>query len=390
MESTSQSRYLPVGLAIFSMLFGAGNLMYPIQVGLFSGDKNFYGLMGFLITAVLLPLIGIVVMILFDGDYKAFFYRLGKVPGFLMILASMLIIGPVIAIPRIVAVSHAMMGAFLPDMTPLVFAIIFLGITFLFTYKESKIIDVLGNFISPVLVASLLIIIVMGLFTVKQAIPATDTASNLFFNSMVIGYQTMDLLGAIFFSSIILTLLKRLLGQAHDIEGLKKLASFGFKAGLIGVGLLALVYVGLSYLSVYHGQGLQNLDPVLLFREISLRVMGQYGTIVVAIAVFFACLSTAIALAAVVGEFLQKAIFRKQISFVWSLVILLLLCLPLANYGSEIVLKIAAGPILYIGYPILITMTFCNIAYKLCGFKYIKVPTLLVGVLALACYINLI
>lgn len=386
MESSSRSSYLSVGLAIFSMLFGAGNLMYPIKVGLNSGDQNMWGLLGFLMTAVLLPLIGIVVMILFDGDYKAFFYRLGRVPGFVLILISMLIIGPIIAMPRIVTLSHIMMAPFLPAMNTFVFALLFLGVTFLFTFKENKIIDVLGKFISPVLVVSLLIIIIKGLLTATGAAHVTTAPLVLFKESFLIGYETMDLLGAIFFSSIILTILKNNLGQARDAAGLKRLASFGFKAGLIGVGLLGIIYAGLSLLGVYHGIGFEQLNSGALFREVSIKVMGSYGAFVIAIAVFFACLSTAIALAAVVAEFLQKSVFRNKVNFVTALTLLLVLCLPLSIFGLDAVARLTGGPILYIGYPILIALTCCNIAYKVTGFKYVKMPVFIVACFTLAKY----
>lgn len=386
MESTSRSNYVSVGLAIFSMLFGAGNLMYPIKVGLVSGDKNMWGLVGFLLTAVALPLLGIIAMILFDGDYKAFFSRLGRIPSFLLITACMIVIGPLIAMPRIVTLSHIMMEPFLPTMSPLVFAIIFLGTTFLFTYKESKIIDVLGKFISPALVISLLIIIIKGIATAGHAEHVTIPGLTLFKNSFLLGYETIDLLGAIFFSSIILTILKNNLGTVRDKDGLKRLASFGFIAGIIGVGILALIYVGLSLLGVYHAQGLEHVNSGILFREVSLNVMGVYGAFVIAIAVFFACLSTAIALAAVVGDFLQRYILKKRIKFVPALATVLLLCLPLSMHGLDAVLRLTGGSILYIGYPMLITLTFCNIAYKLFGFRPVKLPVLLVGIAACVKY----
>src|SRR5439155_12268350 len=152
-----------IGLAIFSMLFGAGNLIYPLLVGIQSGKLTPIGMFGFLLTATLLPLLGLIAMILFDGNYRAFFHRIGHVPGEFLICISMLIIGPGICIPRITTLSHIMVAPFLPipllqEFTPFssfVFALIFLSITFFATYKESRIIDLLGKVISPLLLLSL-------------------------------------------------------------------------------------------------------------------------------------------------------------------------------------------------------------------------------------------
>lgn len=380
MEETSRSQIISVGLAIFSMMFGAGNLMYPIVVGMTSGTLNIFGLSGFMITAVFLPLIGVVAMILFDGDYKSFFYRLGDIPGFLLVLGCMLVIGPVIALPRIVTLSHTMISPFIPSISPLVFAIIFLAVTFLLSFRESKIVDILGKFISPVLLISLIIIIAKGFIYASTPIEASGTALNLFLDNIKRGYETMDLFAAIFFASIILTLLKDALGHATDVKSLKRLAVVGLKAGVIGTFLLGLIYTGLSYLGVYYGHGLMGINAGELFRDVSLRVLGSGGAFIISVAVLFACLSTSIALAVVVGEYLQKEIFRNKIGFIPSLIILMLLTIPLSMYGLKQVLILTEGPILYVGYPVLMAITFLNIAYKWFNFKPIKIPVLIVAV----------
>jgi len=386
MEATSRWTVISVGLAIFSMFFGAGNLMYPIVVGINSGDKTMIGMAGFLITSVLLPILGLVAMIFFDGDYKAFFYRLGRIPGGFLIFASMVIIGPLIAIPRIVTLSHIMMAPFLPAMSPLVFALLFLGITFLCTFRENKIVALLGNVISPLLLISLIVIIVKAFTTPGEIIATTESSLALFLTSLREGYKTMDLLGAIFFSSIVVVLLKKTLGEPKTQKEVHKLAVVGLKAGLIGTSLLGLVYIGLSFLGKYHGFGLMMLNEGERFREVSLRVLGSYGALVIATAVLMACLSTAIALSAVVAEYLQEEIFRRKISFVPSLIVLLALCLPLSIAGLDEVGRLVGGPILYIGYPILVALTFLNIAYKLVDFKPVKIPVLATTVLFTVLY----
>lgn len=385
-ESARKVSYVSVGLAVFSMLFGAGNLIYPIKVGLESGTSNFWGLLGFITTAVILPLIGIIAMILFDGDYKSFFYRLGRYPGSFIIFACMLIIGPVIALPRIVTLSHTLINPFIPEIAPFWFAVIFLGVTFLFTFRESKIIKVLGDFISPILLLTLAVIILKGIFTAQ--IPTVPMFSNLdlFLNNLKRGYETLDLLGAIFFSSIILSILKSGMGDVLDAKGLKKLAAFGFKAGLIGVSLLALIYIGMSFLGMYHAQEFALINEGELFREVSFKVLGTYGAALICIAVIFACLSTSIALFAVVGEYLQKEVFKNKINFVTALIMLTVLTLPLSSYGLGHVLRLTAGPITYIGYPVIVAITFFNIFYKLFGFKYIKLPVVAVGLITFVKY----
>lgn len=389
MKQTSKSHVIAIGLAIFSMLFGAGNLIYPLMVGQESGKLVFFGMLGFLLTSVILPVAGIVGMILFDGDYQTFFKRVGKLPGELVIGTCMLIIGPIIAIPRITTLSHIMIAPFIPIpflqeltlVSSFIFALIFLGITFLATFRESKIIDVLGNYISPALLISLTIIIVWGLVTAQQAIPSSDTAFNLFKYNLLRGYETLDLLGAIFFASIVISILKHT-GNNYNVH---QLAMIGFKAGLLGVSLLGFVYIGMSLLGVFHAHDLVYTNAGELFRGISFRVLGTGGAAIIATAVLMACLSTSIALSAVVAEYVQKML-GNTINFVTALALTLLSCLPLSTFGLKKVLALTGGPIVYIGYPIIITITFCNIAYKLFGFKPIKLPAFVTLIIMLIAY----
>jgi len=393
MRNFFKSNIFSTGLAIFSMFFGAGNLMYPISVGLMSGDKNFFGITGFLVTGVCLPLAGLIAMILFNGNYKAFFYRLGAIPGKFLIFASMLIIGPAIAIPRIVTLSHTMLAPFLPmslgiitPTTSFLFALIFLGVTFLCTYRENKIVDLLGYVISPALLFSLLIIIAKGFMGEHVAATTSQSPLTLLKEGLLIGYGTLDVLAAIFFASIILNLLKRSMINQDEENILRRLAVTGFQAGIIGVSCLALIYVGLSYLGVFYGFGLETVNSGELFREVSRRVLGDNGAIVIAIAVLMACLSTAIALSVVTADYLQNEIFRNRINYVTALLISICASIPLSTAGIDYVLGIAGGPLVFIGSPIIITLIFCNIAFKLFDFKPVKIPVLLAFVAALFSY----
>lgn len=392
MQKNLRSTIIPTGLAIFSMLFGAGNLMYPIMVGMLAGDKNIFGIAGFLLTAVCLPVAGLIAMILFNGDYHAFFRRLGDKTGAFLTLVCMLVIGPIIALPRIVTLSHTMIAPFIPisflnTVTPLssfVFCLVFLGITFLATYKENKIVDVLGNVISPLLLISLMIIIVKGMLSGEPAV--INDISNLvvFKENLVRGYETLDLLGGIFFASIVLNILKNTLSQKSP----KYLASVGLKASLIGVTLLGLVYVGMSYLGVHHGYDLAGINAGELFREISFRILGGHGAAIIATAVLMACLSTSIALSAVVAEYLQAEVFKKNIKYVTALILVMLATIPLSTAGLGHVLALTGGPLTYIGYPMLIAVTFCNIGYKLFGIKTIRIPVALTFVVSLLSYMR--
>ncbi len=329
--------------------------MYPLTVGITSGDQTWLGMLGFFITAVCLPVIGLIGMILFDGNYERFFGRLGKIPGSLMVFICMMIIGPMLAIPRITTLSHIMIAPFMPflnEINPVnsfIFSLIFLGITFLATYRENKIVEILGNFISPALLVSLTIIIIKGIWSAQTTTHVTTPPAQIFSENLTRGYETLDLLGALFFAAIVLNILKNTLGQQIS-QNPRLLAWVGLKAGLLGVACLGAVYMGMSFLGAYHGQGLETANAGELFREISFRILGSHG------------------------------------AFIIALLITLVACIPLSIGGLGQILKLTAGPLIYVGTPILIAITLCNILYKLFGFKYIKVPVAVTAILAVLSY----
>lgn len=395
MKRVTYSDIISTGLAIFSMLFGAGNLMYPIEVGMRSGSQHLLAIAAFIVTAVLFPVVGLISMLLFNGDYDTFFNRLGNRIGQGVLFVCFLVVGPLIAIPRIVTLSHTMIAPFIPwtfmqektMVASAVFSVFFLGITGLASYRENRIVSILGNIISPLLLGSLTVIIVKGILTAHQTAEQIVPVGLIVKQSLVAGYETLDLLGAIFFSSIILHVLKNTLGFAIE-NNYNMLISVCIKAGIIGTSLLGIMYVGLSVVGAYHGAGLSGIHPDMLFREIAFAVTGHHGAAIIGTAVLMACLSTSIALAAVVAEYTQKTIFYNRISYPIALLLVLISCVPLSVAGLGHVRHIAGGPLVYVGYPVIIALTVCNIAYKTVGFKPVKVPVWLTFIVALLSYLR--
>lgn len=385
MKDFFRSTALTAGLAIFSMLFGAGNLMFPIKAGLNSGQHLGWGIAGFLLTAVFIPVIGLIGIIYFNGDYKEFFYRLGKGPGKFAIGFAMATIGPFYAMPRIVTVCHEMLKPFLPDaITGLVFSVIFCGLTFLATFRESKIIDLLGHLISPALLISLAVILLKGILQ-PQLLTTTDaTPLYIFTEQATLGYAHLDLLGTIFFGSIVLSILKGNIKNDNDYN-LKTLTKTGMKAGLIGCFLLGVVYTGMALLGAFYGTGLETVNIAQLFSLISFKIIGQNGALVIATAVAMACFSTIIALATVLAEYIQHDISNNKVSYIQALCITLVLTMVVASSGINALLD-NAKPIINTIYPLFITITLCNLAYSIFNFRFIKIPVL--ATLLFSIYLN--
>src|SRR5688572_9085728 len=122
MSFLSKYRYLTMGLAMFSMFFGAGNVIFPLIIGQATGEQIPYALLGLLLTAVGIPFTGLITMILFQGDYNNFFARFSTSLGLLLMWMIMLLLGPFGAIPRCIALSYSTCKAILPSLSSPLFS----------------------------------------------------------------------------------------------------------------------------------------------------------------------------------------------------------------------------------------------------------------------------
>lgn len=380
-----KSNTISTGLAMFSMFFGAGNVVFPLALGQFAQDYNHFAIFGLLLTAVGVPFMGLIAMTLFDGDYKKFFERLGKIPGFTVAIIIMALIGPFGAIPRCIALSYSTVQIYMPDISITVFSLLSCFVIFAFTYKKNRILEVLGFVLTPILLGSLAIIIVKGLlFTPEVQMTANHNPLEIFWKGFKDGYQTMDLLGAFFFSSVILACLKQDI-QPSEKTSYRTIINVALKASAIGAFLLSIVYVGFSYVSAFHSESLGEIAKDQLAGIIAIQVLGPYAGIIACVAVALACLTTAIALAAVFAEFIHIDVTKNKVGYIPSLILTLIITFFVSTLKFDGIVMFIL-PILQILYPALIVLTLCNIAYKLWGFEWVKTPVLLTFIASLVAY----
>ncbi len=379
-----KSNTFSTGLAIFSMFFGAGNLVFPLAAGQYAQDQNFYSIIGLLITAVGVPFLGLLSMTLFDGNYQAFFARMGKVPGFLACLFIMLLIGPLGAMPRVITFSYSTINMFIPNIPLPLFSIVACTIVFFLTFRQNRILDILGYFLTPVLLCSLFVLIIKAFFTEPDLIEAEETPVATFLHGMYEGYYTMDLMGAFFFSSVAILCLKKEL-HPTDTKDFKKLVKMTIKAGCIGASLLALVYIGFSYVAAYNSEFLAAVPKEQMLGALAMKIMGPNAGIVAIISVTLACLTTAIALAAVFAEFIHEDISNMKISYPVALVGTLFTTFLISTLHFEGIMNYLQ-PTLIICYPALIMLSFVSLLYKLYGFKYVKTPVAATLIISLITY----
>ncbi len=372
---------LITGFAVFAMFFGAGNSVFPLEIGRDTGIYNIYAIAGLLLTAVIMPFIGLISMIFFDGDYKAFFYRIGKIPGFIVIVTVLFIIGPFSAMPRCITLSHAALKLYFPGLSLFVFSLISALLIFVLTVRESKLLDILGYYLSPILIVSLAVVIIKTLLSGSTAGLGRLDITNLFAYGFIEGYKTMDLFAAIFFASVVLGILRKTLviktsKDTHSLE-LKT-----FRVSCVAAVLLGAAYIGMSYAAAFQGNVLLGVPAEELLVTIAYNVMGSAFGVFASAIVALACLTTAITLAVLFAEFMRSELFNNKINYLTSLVITLIVTTYYANLGFGKIVEYA-GPFLEIAYPSIIVLALVNIAYKAFNFKYVMIPVYLTFVLSL-------
>jgi LIVCS family branched-chain amino acid:cation transporter len=361
---------LAIGLAMFSMFFGAGNVIFPLAVGQYAGDKNFFAMSGLILTAAIMPIAGVIAMILFDGNYRQFFGRLGKTPGFILALITISLLGPLGSTPRCIALSYTTLKTSFPGLSSVLFSAISCGIIFLFTVRKNQILNLLGWVLTPLLLTSLITIIVIGLTSTHEMQNSDQSNANMFMHGLKEGYNTMDLLAAFFFSSTILNILR--MPKKDDLIS-RNYINIALQASVVGAFLLTAIYVGFSYLAAFHGNELLINGKDEILGAIAMKIAGGYAGILVCITIALACLTTAIALISAFTDFIQKEVFQEKVSYEMTLIASLLLTFFVSTFEFTGI-SAFLGPILQICYPGLIVLTFLNIAYRLKNFKPIKLP----------------
>lgn len=384
-SKSSIATIITTGLAMFSMYFGAGNVIFPLSLGQYAQDKNFYAIIGFIITAVGVPFIGLLSMTLFNGNYKHFFERIGKVPGFIVALLIMALIGPFGAAPRLITVSYATVSMSWDGLSLMTFSILSSILIFLLTFRKSRILDILGYFLTPVLLISLAIIIVKGLLSADPMVATDRSVFDAFYNGLESGYMTMDLAASLFFASIVLGCLENEGARKNDHKDYRNVIFMTLKAGIIGVSLLAITYAGFSYVAAYHNAGLEGISADRLLGTLAINILGPYASLIAIVAVTLACLTTAIALAVVFTEYLHYDIFNEKVGYLPCLVGTLIVNCLVSIQGFSAIANFLT-PILIMSYPALIMLSIMNIAYKLRHIKLVKTPVAVTFILSVVTY----
>ncbi|AZV42712.1 branched-chain amino acid transport system carrier protein BrnQ [Peribacillus asahii] len=358
------SYIIVIGLMLFALFFGAGNLIFPAMLGQSAGENIWVANAGFLVTGVGLPLIGILAFGFSGKDnLQSLASRVHPIYGIVFTIILYLSIGPFFAIPRAGTVSFEIgVKPFLSqngDSVPLlIFTVIFFGLTCILSLNPSKIVDIVGKFLTPIKLTFIgILVIIAFIFPIAHfQAPIPDYQVYPFFKGFQQGYLTMDTLASFVFGIIIINAIKE-----KGATTKKQIMSVCIKATGIAAIILVLFYTAIAYMgasSVGELGYLDNGGEVLA--GVSHYYFGSYGNVLLGLLITVACLTTSVGLVTACSSFFHS-LFPK-ISYKVITIVLSIFSAMVANIGLTQLITISE-PVLTVIYPlaiVLIALTFLH------------------------------
>jgi branched-chain amino acid:cation transporter, LIVCS family len=364
-----------VGLALFAMFFGAGNLIFPPFLGFLAGPSWQLALFGFLITGIGMPLLGIMASSRAGGTVEHLAGRVNPVFARILSIIIILAIGPLLAIPRTAATTFEMgVRPNFPGVAAAVSSVVYFAITLFFAFNQKKVVDDIGKILTPFLILTLALIILKGVFYPLGAVSGRSLP-NAFGRGFREGYQTMDAMASVVFAEIIIGAMV-FKGYRRTSEQVK-MASFAGLVAAIGLGLVygGLMYLGASSIRLFPG----NIERTDLLIQITQGLLGNPGKIILGLAVALACLTTSIGLTATVGDYFSH-LTKGKLGYKAVCLAICVFSAVFATVGVTKIVKVAV-PLLVMVYPVVIILVILTIAGHLVKSRAIYVGAI-IGALA--------
>lgn len=380
MGRDSLKNTLIVGFALFAMFFGAGNLIFPPTLGLESGDQWPLSFIGFLTMDAVLACVGIFAVNAAGGPARAIESALGRRGGVVLNTAAIVCLCVVFAMPRTAATTFEItvapyFGGFDPAGAShveaaanagvfgiqahdvlLPFSFMFFLVVFLLSVRESRVVDIIGKFFTPTLVIGVLVLVVAGIVQ-PLGTPAVPRVAHVFQEGVRSGYQTMDVLGVVAFS---LVLLDSPLVAAQP--NTKARLSLLWRAGVIATVLLGLVYGGLAYLGATAAAFGDGMTQVQLLVALTQALLGKTGLVILGVVVLLACVTTAVALVSSAAAYFH-GLSGGRVSYRLLLGIDCAVGILICNVGLQGIIQIA-DPVLGVVYPPFLTVVCLLLVHR--------------------------
>ena len=376
-----------VGLMLFALFFGAGNLIFPAFLGQQAGSNWLSAMSGFLLTGAGLPLLG-VIAIGYSGsrDVQDLASRVTPWYGVAFAAVLYLAIGPLFATPRTATVTFEIgvtpfIGPEHKTMALAIFSAFFFGVTYWLSISPGKLVDRIGKVLTPALLATIAVLVGYAAFNPMGELQAAQGgfADKPFVTGVLEGYQTMDALASLVFAIIVIDA-----ARALGVRNRAQLLATTTVAGAVAAACLAVVYLLIGYMGATSvaGLGLQENGAAVLSKTAQ-HYFGMGGNVLLSAIVFLACLSTAVGLIISCSEYFNRLL--PAISYKTFVVIFTLVSMAFANKGLSGIISISV-PVLMLLYPltvVIILLAFLNNWFGGSRVVYVCTifATLVVGVL---------
>lgn len=368
--NSSIFKILPVGLMLFSSFFGAGNLIFPPALGAGAGQEFWPAIIGFLVTGVGLPLLGIVVVAKTKSDNPEKIAS-GVHPLFatILLVTVALTIGPFFAIPRTAAVSFDIgirpflnqSGSEMFSLPLIIYSFVFFVLTYYFSVNPGKVLGWLGKVLTPLLLISLGVLLIKALLSPMGAPLAPLEAYTYapFFKGFQDGYQTMDLLASCLFGTLVVLEIK-----ANKLADDSNLVKTCLQAGVIAIVLLGIIYSALGYVGATSvGTIGRFANGGIALAAIANSYLGDSGSIILAVVIILACLTTSVGVTVSCSSYFVK-VAKDKIAYSRFVSGITILSFIFANFGLTKIIAFSI-PVLVALYPIIIALVFLNLFGKL-------------------------
>jgi len=317
----SRKELFITSFSLFSLFFGAGNLLLPPLLGYNAGENWFWVAIGFMITAVVIPIIGILAHARLQGTLYDFGKKVS--PQFSLIYCILIyVIAVAIPSPRTAAATHEIAIAPLFKSDPLWTSAIYFALVLMFVLNRSKILGFIGKFLTPLIVIMLLLVIGIGLFS-SEMLTSTSQIDTPLVTGILEGYQTFDAIGAVVVGAVIIISINfRNKGSFEEKRTL--IAKSGWIAGF---GLF-IIYAGLISVGAYYGSEININDELSsdmqranLLRKISIASLGGFGNTVLSILISLACFTTAVGIIAGTADYFKVLLGNSQLIYIVTAII---------------------------------------------------------------------
>ncbi len=348
------------GFALFAMFFGAGNLLLPPLLGYKSGSDWYLVTIGFIIAAVIIPIFGIFAHAKLQGTMYDFGKKVSPVFSSVYCILVYLI-SVAIPSPRTASATHEIAIHPFFGTDPLLTSSVYFALVLVFVLNRSKILNIIGKFLTPLIVITLFLVVIIGLFSSHFGMNASAFKTPVI-SGLLEGYQTFDAIGAVLVGGVIIISLNLKGFTASQTK--KELIK---KAGLIsGIGLF-IVYGGLISVGAFYGSeiivdtGLSNdMQRATLLRNISLNTLGNFGNTILSVLIALACFTTAVGIVTGTADYFKGLFKGSQTAYNTAAVISCVFGIVVGQLDFHSIIVIGL-PILMFIYPITIVLIFLNV-----------------------------